>query len=249
MKMGRKLWTGALVAVAMTVGSVAGAATIDDFSIGFTDVFLGQREVNDVIERRNETPTTNVFEVSQSGIGFFGADRTATLNFHGNLGANDETFLRIFGGQLRFEAGANDPQVGADFVLRYDNFGANATAGEINLLDYGTAFEFSVVSTNDFTLPPSIPATITVWNGVSESASVNVNQVGDYLISFNSFAGIDFTSVTQIDFAFSNTDGSDIFTNFDISFGQLAVVPVPPAAGLILLGMVGFGLRRQFAKK
>jgi len=52
-------------------------------------------------------------------------------------------------------------------------------------------------------------------------------------------------------FEMTLTDNSYAAINFEAhdGVGDPAVIPVPPAAGLILLGMAGMGLRRKFAKK
>jgi hypothetical protein len=248
MKLGRKLWTGALAGIFMTVGSVASAsAVLDDFSVAFNNGYIG----TSMGATGGATGDPLVFEdVSTVGIGFFDARRTATLTYANALATDEDSLLRVTPGtnNLRFEnTSGQEEQV--DFLLRYDDFGFSGGGGNTIDLTLWAAFQFEVVSTNDFTTPPSLPATWTVYDGAGQSASIAVDGPGLYQVSFANFGGIALDQVTAIEFGFSNSDGNEIFNNLDIRFGQLSVVPVPPAAGLVLLGMVGLGLRRKFASK
>lgn len=67
-----------------------------------------------------------------------------------------------------------------------------------------------------------------------DAASLNDLQLGNW--EYNVFA----TMNCGNDYLYLSADGDNI-TN--------TVIPVPPAAGLILLGMAGLGLRRRFARK
>jgi hypothetical protein len=248
-----KLITGALVAVAMTTGGIASAATVlDDFTVAFSDAsgdhFIGvSGEVNG-----GATGNPLVFQdVSTVGVGSFDARRTATLTHAGPIELDEESSLRITPATtaLRFENSSGQNQE-VSFLLTYDDFGFSSGGGQTADLSAWHAFEFSVISTNDFTTPPTLPATFTVFDNAGVSSTININGVGDYGMSFANFGGVDFTQISRIDFGFSNFDGTDIFGNLDIRFSPIGVViPLPPAAGLILLGMVGLGLHRQFGRK
>jgi hypothetical protein len=252
-----KLWTGALVAVAMTIGSIASAATVlDDFSVAFTDgaghPFIGvSGEVNG-----GATANPLVFQdISSVGVGSFDARRTATLTHAGPIELDEESSLRITPATnaLRFE-NSSGQNLEVDFLLTYDDFGFSSGGGQTLDLSTWNTFQFSVVSTNVFTTPPSLPVTFTVFDVAGFSSSVHITGVGSYEKPFSSFGGVDLTQVSRIDFGFSNTDGSNIFGNLDIRFSPVgldggAVIPLPSSAGLILLGMVGLGFRRLYLRK
>jgi len=98
------------------------------------------------------------------------------------------------------------------------------------------------------------------WNAtfdISEmDLTVGANPTVSQAYSNNLFNYLDGTTGNATDwssgaYAFIGTffDGLGGAPVIDVTFSQATVIPVPPAAGLILLGMVGMGLRRKFAKK
>jgi hypothetical protein len=258
MRMGRKLWTGALIAVAMTVGSVANAAFIDDWTVAFGDSpndFIG---VNNTVALGgamggttfvNESWNTSLGgnPVAAYSIGDFGANRRATLVYGQASATGVVSHLSVrgvppFGPSLALTQGPGSNSVEPVTVTMSYDFDISGALTGANLNQW-SAFAFSA-QTQDPTAFDMV-WTVTDDLGGTDTADLTITGNGDYQLSFLSFGGVDFGRVANITFSFSPPVG----LNFDMSLQRVAVVPVPPAAGLILLGMVGMGLRRRFVRK
>ena len=120
------------------------------------------------------------------------------------------------------------------------------TISATNLAAHGTRFEFEMGSAdfdadNRGSSAAWIPLEITVVSsGGTASSSVLVSDEGLYSIDFASFAGVDFTSVTQIGVNF----GGQVVTP-DFALGTIQIVPTPSAAALLALaGVIGARRRR-----
>jgi hypothetical protein len=235
----RKLWTGALVAAAMTIGSVASAAFVDDWSVAFNEVWIGVQ--SGVAQGDGGAGTDGPFTAFNSGVGYFDADRTATLTFLDTYDAGSASLtVDTSVNALQYvQAGLPPAGMPANIHLLYE-------FGSYNMAAEWSAFEFSVNTDNGS--DPFVVDFVVHSGGASTSSFVTVPGTGgmtDFQLSFSTFGNLAvFESVDQIEISFS----APALGGLDISLTQLAVVPVPPAAGLILLGMVGVSLRRKFMK-
>lgn len=84
---------------------------------------------------------------------------------------------------------------------------------------------------------------LTLWDGDSNSTALwtLVDDETEHFLSFSAFSGIDFSAITAIEMSFLTDDISlSVFS---------AVVPIPPAAGIALLGMVLVGVNQRRNRK
>jgi hypothetical protein len=256
----RKLWTGALVAAAMTVGSVASAAAIDDFTDAFTEGWIGVQYNmgSGQSSQGTESPAgSGIYTTTNSGVGFFDATRMASIDVS-NVASDQSATLEINSTGLATD---HSPFQGEQVSFWLDYFDFGGTGAGVADLSNWSAFQFSVLQADlPFSPPDFFPATWTVTDtfgnvveGGAEIAGVAPPNVDLYQTSFGSMNltnGVDFfwDQVANIQFRVDNFDSNGTQFALDMTLGHLAVVPVPPAAGLILLGMVGVSLRRKFMK-
>jgi hypothetical protein len=238
MKLSGKIWTGALMAAAMTIGSAANAAFIDDWQVafggpGYIGTFLGNQV--------GGGPLVFTDTSAAGAVGSFGATRTSTLTYSAAIGAGQNSFLSVNTGSSELNLTQSVGQgVPVSVNLAY------VFASGANLSDW-SAFNFAV-DVDQIAAAPLVLNWEVTQGATTANSSINVAGGGNFNLSFASFGGIDFANglIDEVVISFATPIG---FVGLDVGLSTISVVPVPPAAGLILLGMVGMGLRKQMRKQ
>jgi len=150
---------------------------------------------------------------------------------------NFNWYIDIAGGGTVHDYGFNlsydfdpDPVVGVGFLSLSGIWQAGLALGD---LTSATRFEASQNMTFDYLATTNIPFVFAPFGSFDPLVE------GEYHFSLG---------VVSSDFELQQQVAMNVLT-FDAPAGDPTVIPVPPAAGLILLGMVGMGLRRKYAKK
>jgi hypothetical protein len=238
METSRSIRNGFLVTIAIVIGSVANAAFVDDWQVafgppGYIGTFLGTQQGGG---------RTVFTDTSAAGVvGDFGATRTTTLTYSAPIGAGHNSFLSVntFARELNLTQ-----SVGQGVPVSVDI--SYAFAGGADLSNW-TAFNFSVAVDQADASPFAMNWEIT-QGATTANESIDISGGGNFSLSFANFGGIDFANglIDEVVISFATPAG---FVGLDVGLSSVSVIPVPPAAGLILLGMIGMGLRTHFRRK
>jgi hypothetical protein len=153
-------------------------------------------------------------------------------------------YTGMFTGALSLENG--------HFEVQYGEF-TNWTLQDLSMFD---GFYIDVASaTGDTPFDVTMTVMSSDWN-FYEADFTGISGSGIYTLDRSAFSNdVTWDSVYGVIFGVyvTGNDATNLSLTLDsfggITGGDPTVIPVPPAAGLILLGMVGMGLRRQFMKK
>jgi hypothetical protein len=241
MNLRRKLWCGALAAVAMTIGSVANAAFIDDWQVafgppGYIGTFLGNHQ--------GGGPTVFTDTSAAGAVGSFGATRTSTLTYSAAIEPGQNSFLSVNTAQSELNL---TQSVGQGIPISVDLNYVFAAGADFSSW---SAFDFSV-TVDQIEMDPFVLNWEVTQGATTSIGAVDISGGGNFNLSFASFGGIDFANglIDEVVISFTTPVG---FVGLDVglsSISPVAVIPLPPAAGLILLGMIGMGLHTQMRKQ
>lgn len=212
-----------LIALVLIVPAVANAEIIiDNYTAGTT-------------LRQEGAGTTTQDTVDGSILGGQRRD-SLTVTPQGN---NDEFFGTVgFNGALDVAQGSQDRIFGS---ATYNSFGT------IDFTEMGAndSFLLRFVS-SDINAPLANVVSVTATSGINSSTQsvtvpANAGLPADILLSFSSFAGVDFTAIdsVSVNYDFAQNPGRDLEVGL---FSATASVPEPATgllAGLVTLGLIG----------
>jgi hypothetical protein len=219
---------------------------IGSFATGATAAMVAFDNFDTAPGVRASHPGSNLeFDEGTVASGYFaGLDRVSYAVIADPLVAGYEAsaeFNGMFTGALSLENG--------HFEVQYGDF-TNGTLLDLSMFD---SFYIDVVgATGDTPFDVTMTVFLSDWSSYeADFTGIDSDSSGIYTLGRNAFSSdVTWDSLYGVVFGVYTTGSevTDLSLTLD-SFGGVTVIPVPPAAGLILLGMVGMGLRRKFTKK